>query len=564
MQRTMDMLAALVLVVAVGAPITATPPDAAATAAKKIEARSFLNHVSRLASDEFEGRAPATNGETMTVNYLVDSFRKLGLAPGNPDGTYTQKVPLVSYKVDNSARLDVAGANGSVSMKFADDFVAWTRRLVDHVDMNGELVFAGYGAVAPEYGWDDFKDVDVRGKVIVVLINDPPIPDPSDPSKLDDKTFGGRAMTYYGRWTYKYEVAAAKGAAGCIIVHETAPASYGWEVVRNGRTGEQFTVATPDNNMSLAPIEGWMTVERAQEVFKLAGKDFTAAKQAALSRDFRPMPLGLNATLALKSSYRKVESTNVIAKLPGADPKLKNEFVIYTAHWDHFGIGEAVNGDKIYNGAVDNATGTAGLLELARAFKAVKPAPKRSILFLAVTAEERGLLGSAYYGERPLYPLASTVAAINLDAMNVSGRTKDVTVVGLGNSTLDDDVKAIADLQGRIAKPDPRPEGGTYYRSDHFNFAKQGVPALYVNPGVEFVGKPADFGVKERARYTAEDYHKPSDQVKPTWDVSGAVEDLQLVFQVGYRVANAASMPAWREGTEFKAKREQSLKAAGR
>jgi hypothetical protein len=264
MQRTKDMLAALVLVVATGLSGAAAPPDAASDAAKKIDARSFLDHVGRLASDEFEGRAPATNGETKTVNYLVDSFKKLGLEPGNPDGTYAQKVPLVSYRVDPSARLDVAGPSGSVSMKFADDFVAWTRRLVDHVDMDGELVFAGYGAVAPEYGWDDFKDVDVRGKVIVVLINDPPIPDPSDPSKLDAKTFGGKAMTYYGRWTYKYEIAAAKGAAGCIIVHETAPASYGWEVVRNGRTGEQFTVAAPDNNMALAPIEGWMTVERAQ------------------------------------------------------------------------------------------------------------------------------------------------------------------------------------------------------------------------------------------------------------------------------------------------------------
>jgi Zn-dependent M28 family amino/carboxypeptidase len=564
MQGTKDMFAALVLVIAVVATGAAVPPDAATAAAKQIEARSFLNHVGRLASDEFEGRAPATNGETMTVNYLVDNFKKLGLEPGNPDRTYAQKVPLVSYKVDPGARLDVTGPSGSVSMKFADDFVAWTRRLVDHVDMDGELVFAGYGAVAPEYGWDDFKDVDVRGKVIVVLINDPPIPDPSDPSKLDDKMFGGRAMTYYGRWTYKYEIAAARGAAGCIIVHETAPASYGWEVVRGGRTGEQFTVGGPDNNMSLAPIEGWMTVEKAQEVFKLAGKDFMAAKQAALTRDFRPMALGLRASLALKSSFRKVESTNVIAKLPGSDPKLKNEYVIYTAHWDHFGIGDAVNGDKIYNGAVDNATGTAGLLELARAFKALKPAPKRSILFLAVTAEERGLLGSAYYGEHPLYPLAATAAAINLDALNVSGRTKDITVVGLGNSTLDDDVKAVAALQGRVPKPDPRPEGGTYYRSDHFNFAKQGVPALYVHGGVEYVGKPADFGAKVGERYVKEDYHKPSDEVKPSWDVSGAVEDLQLVFHVGYRVANATSIPTWREGTEFKATRERSLKAAGR
>jgi Zn-dependent M28 family amino/carboxypeptidase len=564
MNRMKDKLAALALTLAVAGSGVAAPPDASEAAARKIDAGTYLEHVKRLASDDFEGRAPATKGETLTVNYLVENFKKLGLEPGNPDGTFTQKVPLVSYKVDQSAPLEVSGPSGAVSMKFADDYVAWTRRLVDHVDLSGELVFAGYGAVAPEYGWDDFKDVDVRGKVIVVLINDPPIPDPADASKLDEKMFGGKAMTYYGRWTYKYEIAAAKGAAGCLIVHETKPASYGWEVVRNGRTGEQFTVAAPDNNMSLAPIEGWITLDRAQELFKLAGKDFMAAKDAALRRDFRPMPLGLTATLALKSSFRQVESTNVIAKLPGSDRKLKNQFVIYTAHWDHFGVGDPVNGDKIYNGAVDNATGTAGLLELAKAYKAVRPGPKRSILFLAVTAEERGLLGSAYYGERPLYPLVDTVAGVNIDAMNVRGRTKDITVVGLGNSSLDDDVKAVATIQGRVAMPDPRPEAGTYYRSDHFNFAKQGVPALYVNPGVEFLGKPADFGAKERERYVAQDYHKPSDEVRPDWDVSGAIEDLQLVFRVGYRVANAATIPTWRDGTEFKAKREQMMKDAKR
>jgi hypothetical protein len=404
MKRSIETLGALALALALGAPAVVAGADATAAAGKIGEA-SYLGHVKRLASDEFEGRAPATKGETLTVNYLVENFRKLGLAPGNPDGTYVQKVPLVSYRVDPSARLEVAGAAGSVSMKFADDYVAWTRRLVDRVDMKGELVFVGYGVVAPEFGWDDFKDVDVRGKVVVMLINDPPIPDPADPSKLDEKTFGGKAMTYYGRWTYKYEIAAAKGAAGCIIVHETKPASYGWEVVRNGRTGEQFTTGGADKNMSLCPVEGWITFEKAQEVFKLAGKDFVAAKQAALGRDFRPMPLGLGASLTARNTFRSVESQNVVAKLEGSDPKLKKQFVIYTAHWDHFGVGDAVNGDSIYNGAVDNATGTAGLLELAKAFAATKPRPKRSVLFLLVTAEERGLLGSAYYGEHPLYPL---------------------------------------------------------------------------------------------------------------------------------------------------------------
>jgi Zn-dependent M28 family amino/carboxypeptidase len=521
-------------------------------ASSSISSTDLLKHVKKLSSDEFEGRAPASKGEKLTIDYLVDSFTKLGLKPGNPDGTFLQKVPLVSYVPTPEFQLSAGDKN--VKLNYRDDYVIATRRLTEQVDVDSEMVFVGYGAAAPEYGWDDFKNQDLRGKVLVMLINDPPLP--------DEKMFGGKAMTYYGRWTYKYEIAAERGAAGCIIVHETEPASYPWEVVRNSWGSGGFTIGGADNNMSLAAVEGWITVDKAKELFALAGKDFAAAKQAALSRDFRPMPLGVKASIKIKNQFSRVHSHNVIAKIEGSDPKLKDEYMVYMAHWDHFGIGIPVKDDAIYNGAIDNATGTAGLLELAKAFKKLHTPPKRSILFLAVTAEERGLLGSAYYGQNPLYPLVKTVAVINMDALNVFGRTKDVKIIGFGNSTLDENLKAAAAAQGRVIKPDPEPEKGSFYRSDHFSFAKEGVPALYAKSGIEFVGKPEGYGLKVGQRYTAEDYHKPSDEVRPDWDLSGTVEDLQLFFRVGYDVANAKEIPSWREGTEFKAKREQMLKSA--
>ncbi|MEW6730493.1 MAG: M28 family metallopeptidase [Acidobacteriota bacterium] len=551
MKRNIYALTILVTIaLTIAGAVGASGPEAALAS---INASDILTYIRRLASDEFEGRAPASKGEEMTLNYLVENFKKLGLKPGNPDGTYLQKVPLIGYTPE--PQLSFIAGDKTVKLQYRDDFVASTRRLVEQVSIDGDLVFVGYGAAAPEFNWNDYKNEDLRGKVLVMLINDPPLP--------DEKMFGGRAMTYYGRWTYKYEIAAEKGAAGCLIVHETEPASYPWEVVRNSWGVKGFTIGGPDNNMSLAPFEGWITVEKAKELFALAGKDFAAAKQAALNRDFRPLPLGVKASMRLKNDFSRVDSHNVIAKLEGSDPKLKDEYVVYMAHWDHFGVGVPVNNDAIYNGAVDNATGTAGLLELAKAFTKLPKPPRRSILFLAVTGEERGLLGSAYYGENPLYPLTKTVAAINMDALNVYGRTKDVMVIGLGNSTLDDYVKAAASKQGRVAKPDPTPEKGSFYRSDHFSFAKQGVPALYAKSGVEFVDKPADYGAKINARYTAEDYHKPSDEVRSDWDLSGMVEDLQMLLRVGYEVAEADGIPSWREGTEFKAKREQMLKAAG-
>ncbi|MGE5327431.1 MAG: M28 family peptidase [Deltaproteobacteria bacterium] len=543
----------------------ASPPAPGTNAEKSAEGvvspQTFLDDIKVLASDKFEGRAPASEGEKLTIAYLQKRFKEIGLAPGNPDGTYIQKVPMVAITADPSARLIFArpGSSQKATLRFGDDFVAWTKRVEPTVAVDSELVFVGYGVQAPEYHWDDYKGADVKGRVLVILVGDPPIPDPKDPSKLDEKMFKGKAMTYYGRWTYKYEIAAKLGAAGALIVHETGPAGYPWGVVENSNTGEQFDLVRPNKNRARASVEGWMTRQNAELLFKMAGKNFDELKKTAISRDFRPVPLGVNAQLTLHNKIRTVDSVNLAGKIEGSDPKLKNQYVIYTAHWDHLGIGPAVNGDKIYNGALDNASGVSGMMEIARAFKNVQPPPKRSILFLSVTAEEKGLLGSEYYSVHPLYPLARTLADINLDGMNLDGKTRDIVAVGLGMSTLDDVLKKAAAEQGRVVKADAEPEKGFYYRSDHFNFAKQGVPALDTDSGIDFIGRPEGWGIKKRNEYTQNNYHKPSDEVKPDWDFSGAVEDLDLLFEVGYRVANGDRFPTWSPGTEFKAVRDKML-----
>jgi Zn-dependent M28 family amino/carboxypeptidase len=480
----------------------------------------------------------------------------MGLAPGNPDGTFVQKVPLVGITADAGMKLSLSGKGRPMELKYREDFMAWTKRVVETVSLDAEMIFVGYGVQAPEFGWDDFKGMDIKGKVIVVLVNDPP---------LEDATkFGGPAMTYYGRWSYKFEKAAELGAAGCFIIHETGPAGYPWEVIKNGRFGEQFDLNPADKNMGRAAVEGWTTWDAAARIFKAAGHDLDALKKSALSADFKPVPLNLRARLAIKNTLRTIDSRNVVAKLVGSGERLKNEYVIYTAHWDHFGIGPEINGDKIYNGAQDNASGTAALLEMARAFKALTVPPRRSILFLATTAEEQGLLGSEYYAKNPLYPLADTAAVLNMDGMNMHGRTNDIVFIGKGSSTLDEMVEAAAREQKRTVQADPEPEKGFFYRSDHFPFAKQGVPAFNPNRGVDYIGKPAGWGLEVRRKYTAEDYHKPSDQVKPDWTPDGAVLDMQLYFRIGYRVANEQNMPEWKPGTEFKAKREETLRKAGK
>jgi Zn-dependent M28 family amino/carboxypeptidase len=540
-----------------------TAPSAPDAALRSFSADRILNHIRVLSSDEFEGRAPGSKGEQLTIKYLEDQFRSAGLEPGNPDGSYLQSVPLVAITPDKGMKLKLTGHGRTLEPKFLDDYVAWSKRVTDTSAVDTDLIFVGYGVQAPEFQWDDFKGVDVKGKVIVVLINDPPVPDPTDPAKLDPKTFGGSAMTYYGRWTYKFEKAAQMGATGCIIIHQTERAGYPWEVVHSSWGDTQFDLAAPDKNMGRLAVESWITSDFAAKLFALGGQDLNKLIEAAAHRDFKPVPLGIREKLIIHNSLRTIDSHNVIAKITGSGPELTNTYVVYTAHWDHFGIGPDVNGDKIYHGAVDNASGTAALLEIARAYKQLRRPPSRTILFLSVTGEEQGLLGSQYYAEHALYPLARTAADINIDEMNVHGLTRDIVQLGCGTSSLDDIIEAVAREQGRVVKPDPEPEKGFYYRSDHFEFAKRGVPAFEpYKGGVDFIGKPTGWGLEARRKFDAENYHKPSDKINPDWDLSGAIQDSQLYFLVGYRIANNPEMPQWRPGTEFKAIRDASLKQA--
>jgi Zn-dependent M28 family amino/carboxypeptidase len=521
----------------------------------------ILNDIKTLSSDEFEGRLPGSKGEAMTVAYLIDQFRAAGLQPGNPDGSWTQKVPLVGLTPEFAGPLVVKKGGRTETFAVKDDFVPFSEQVTDRIALeNSEIVFVGYGVQAPEFQWDDYKGLDVKGKTIVMLVNDPPVPDPANASALDPKTFGGKAMTYYGRWTYKYEKAAELGAAAAIVVHNTEQAGYPWTVVQ-GFGGERFGLITPDKNMSRAKVESWISEDGARRLFRLAGQDFDALKARAATREFRPVPLGETASFSITQHMRTIESQNVLAKLPGADAALRDEYVIFSAHFDHLGIGEPKNGDRIYNGAADNASGTATLVEIARKMPTIEPAPKRSILFIALAAEEQGLLGSEYYARFPLYPLNKTLAAINLDEnLPMWGRTRDIIVIGLGASDLDDYLRDAAAEQGRVLVADAEPEKGYYYRSDHFSFAKFGVPALDTDDGLQYVGKPAEFGKQKKDYYTNEDYHSPSDEVKPDWDLSGLAEQAQLLMAVGYRVAQADRFPEWKPGNEFKAIREQSLK----
>ncbi len=517
-----------------------------------IDTATLMQHIRVLANDSLMGRQPGSVGEDKTVAYIESQFKAIGLKPGNTDGTYIQNVPFVGITVKGTPTLTFAKGGAKKALKWRDDYVAWTKHVAPTASLDkSELVFVGYGTEAPEFAWDDFKGLDVAGKTLVMLVNDPPL--------ADTAQFGGARMTYYGRWTYKFEQGMKHKAAGVLLVHETERAGYPFGVVQ-GKTAEQFDLVTSDKNMGRSAVEGWITLDQAKGLFAMAGQNFDSLKAHAATSAFKPVPLGVTATVKIENTLRTVDSRNVVGTVEGSDPALKNEYIIYTSHWDHFGIGTKVNGDSIYNGALDNASGVAGLLAMAKAFVAMKTPPKRSILFLSVTAEEQGLLGSQYYAVTPIYPLAKTLAVINMDALNQWGPTSDLTVIGLGNSELDDYAAAAAAEQKRTLRPDAEPEKGFYYRSDHFNFAKVGVPAFDPEGGVDFIGKPAGFGMKKRDEYTANDYHKPSDEIKPDWDLSGAVQDLNLFLTMGYRVANAAKYPEWRAGNEFRAAREKQLK----
>ncbi len=555
MRKRQILIASALLATACSA---ATPPPMTMAELPSPNTDAMLVDIKKLSSDEFEGRMPGSKGETLTVEYLTDQLKAAGLEPGNPDGSWTQKVSLVGLTPTPTGPMVVKKGATTKAFKPNDEVVSFSRRVTDTAGIeNSELVFAGYGVQAPELQWDDFRGVDVKGRTIVVLVNDPPVTKAGS-TELDDAVFGGKAMTYYGRWTYKYDKAAELGAAGVLIVHETGPAGYPFNVVQ-GMGQERLNLVTPDKNMGKSAIEGWLSLDAATALMKMAGQDYQKLKALAATRDFKPVPLGLTASIAVTQKMRTMESSNVVAKLTGSDPVLQNEYVAYTAHWDHLGVGAPVNGDGIRNGALDNASGTAMVLEIARKLKGLKVAPKRTTLFLLVTAEEQGLLGSLHYADDPLYPLEKTLAVINVDGINQWGRTKDLTVVGLGASDLDDYAREAAKEQGRVLRPDAEPEKGFYYRSDHFNFAKKGVPAFDPDSGVDFIGKPEGYGKQKRDEYTTRDYHGPTDEIKPDWDLAGAAEDAKLFLAIGYRVANADRFPEWKPGNEFKSIRDAAL-----
>ena len=511
----------------------------------EVSQETLGNHIEQLASDEFLGRKPFTEGEVKTVNYLKDEFEKLGLLPGNGD-SFFQDVPLVEITGTPSKNMIITGDNTSINLEPLKDFVVTTNKPVENVSLeNSELVFAGYGVVAPEYDWNDYEGIDWKGKTAVVLINDPGF-------KSGDSTlFKGNEMTYYGRWTYKYEEAARQGADGLIIIHDTEPASYGWNVVESGWSGARLTI---ESDLPLLNVESWISGESAQKMFSVStmkGQDY---KNLARNKDFKPVPLGLNVSVSISNSIKKDVSKNVVAMIPGTDRK--DEVIIYSGHWDHFGVGKAIDGDSIYNGAVDNASGTAGLLAIAEAFKKSNPT-KRSIAFIAVTAEEQGLLGSAFYAENPIFNPKKTVANINIDALDSPGKMKDLTITGYGQSEMDEYAEEAANKQGRYIIPDPEAEKGYFFRSDHFNFAKIGIPALYASGAYEGFDISIEDIKKYNDNYRMVKYHQPSDEYNPeTTELIGIQLDLQLFFNVGLKLANEDYFPKWYDGSEFKAARE--------
>ena len=510
-------------------------------------------HVAILASDEFEGRAPATQGEELTINYLREHFEQLGVGPGNGD-SYFQPVAVTELTTASDAVLYMQGSDYEASFNYGEEMMVGTQQQLPYVTVQGsEVVFVGYGIVAPERNWDDYAAVDVTDKTVIILVNDPGY------ATQDDNLFNGNSMTYYGRWTYKYEEAARQGAAAALIVHETGPAGYGWEVVSSSWSGPQIGLEAADLNGDRAEIEGWLTLDSAEAIFDGAGLNYQELKTAAAQPGFEAVPLGdIQASVSIENSVRTSTSQNVIAAIPGTERPA--ESIIYTAHWDHLGVNPEVEGDNIYNGAADNATGTAALLVLADMHMQQDP-PERTIVFLAVTAEESGLLGSQWYAENPSYPIETTVANINMDNLNTFGRMRDVVVVGASSSELENYLEDAASVQDRYVTAEPNPERGYYYRSDHFNFAKVVIPALYAESGEDSIEYGREWGAAQAQDYTDNRYHAPGDEYDPEWDLSGAAEDIRLYFEIATRLANSTDFPEWFEGNEFKAIRDSSSSA---
>ncbi len=506
-----------------------------------ISEKSYQESVEKLASDEFQGRKPFTKGDTITVNYIENQFKSLGLKPGNGD-SYFQEVPLVESEVfPANSNLTITGKNGSTTLKHLDDFVIGTSHLSPQIDISKtDLVFAGFGIVAPEFNWNDYANLDVKGKTVVVMV--------SDPGRYDKTLFKGDTLTYYGRWTYKIEEASRQGATGVIIIHETKGASYGWNVVRNSWNGPQLSLIPENNGLDLVKFKGWMTTEAAQQVFKVAGLDPNLIEQAK-KPGFKPVPMQAQTSVKMTNKFRVSKSNNVIAMIPGT--KRPDETIIYTAHWDHLGIGEPTNGDSIYNGAIDNASGVAALFELAKAFKAAKVAPERSIVFLTVTAEEEGLLGSQYYTENPIFPLNKTVGNINIDCFNVAGAMNGFSVTGTGQTELEDYAARSAAKFNRTQKPEGSPSSGGFFRSDHFNFVKKGVPAIYMGSAGDFLDTDKE-AVAKRQKALAGRYHTVNDHVDSNWQFDGIIADIKLYFDMGYTMSMEKTFPNFKTKSEFK------------
>ncbi|PHR93189.1 MAG: peptidase M28 [Robiginitomaculum sp.] len=547
-----------VSVIAVSASVlTACAPstlDPEPQAEASISAADLGRRIERLSSDEFEGRAPGTQGGQMASQYVADEMKAAGLVPMGKDGSYFQPITLTETTVSEGSFLDIAKDGGeTIRYDFQENTVYWTKRFTDSVSVeNADLVFVGYGVVAPEYGWDDYADVDVTGKTVVMFVNDPGF------ATKDEALFNGNAMTYYGRWTYKFEEAARQGAAAALIVHETKPASYGWNVVADSWAGAQIDLVRLDEGASRAALEGWLSLEASKALFANAGLDFVEMKAAASQKGFKAVPMsGLSLSATINNTIHTVSSRNVAGAVIGT--KYPDEYMLYMGHWDHLGKKPVPEGeDGIYNGAVDNATGTAMILEIGEAF-AQKPA-LRSILIVAVTAEESGLLGSAYYAEDPIVPLSKTVAGINIDAVLPVGRTKDIVVVGFGASDLDDLLHDVIDPKGMYITPDPKPEAGYYYRSDHISLAKKGVPMLYADGGIDHEINGKTYGEAFGEEYTLERYHAPADEYDNTWDLTGIEQVGNVFYELGRAIADSQDWPNWYEGAEFRALRDEMLK----
>ncbi|TDB29490.1 M20/M25/M40 family metallo-hydrolase [Stenotrophomonas sp. ATCM1_4] len=542
------------------APVTAAPPAPAPTQAPthafdaQINAGDFGELVKQLASDAFEGRAPGTQGEELTVNYIRDQMQRIGLQPGNGDSWF-QDVPMTETTADPGTVLKIQQGAASRDLAFGTDMVIGTRTGQPEIRIdNSELVFVGYGVDAPEQNWNDYAGQDWKGKTVVMFVNDPGF------HSNDAKLFDGKRMTYYGRWTYKFEEAARKGAAAALIVHDTAGASYGWDVVKNSWGGAQYDLPAAEDKEPRLQAQGWLSAEAARTLFTQAGLDLDKAYRDANKRGFKPVPLQASLSLDLKSTIAQKKSRNVVGVLPGS--KRADEAVLYMAHWDHLGKHEGEEGDNIYNGAVDNATGVAGILEIADAMAHQALPPERSVVFLAVTLEESGLLGSQYYVNHPTFPLDKIAGVINIDAMSVNGRARDMTVTGFGSSELEDILKPLATAQNRTLHAESSVQSGFYFRSDHFNFAKAGVPALYADGGEDLVDGGIEAGKRATEAYGKDRYHSPKDEYDPaTWKLDGTVEDLQLLYGVGNQLAGGDAWPNWYEGNPFKANRDAMMKS---